>query len=119
MKGAAGTPGPEGTFSDSFTPTAGVYDLWYRVRVANHSGHIPEMVLTLVDMDAGSYVASATVRPDEARTTYSWVRVAPNLDLSKTHQMRFQTNIAAKLSTDWFVDEAALVPAGESMPPRA
>lgn len=117
-RAAAGTIGP-GAFGGRFMPAAGPYDIWYRVRVANSSGSTAEMLLALVDVDANKYMASATLRPNQIGTAYSWVMVASNVTPTNGHQMRFQTNIAARLSTDWFVDEAVMVSAGTRMPQSA
>src|SRR5207302_5240125 len=108
----AGTPGPEGAFGDSFTPSPGAYDIWYRVRVADSASTNPEMLLTLVDLDANTYTSVASFSPDQVGTAYRWMRVASNVTPVGNHSVRFQTNLAAKLSTDWYVDEAAMVPAG-------
>jgi hypothetical protein len=112
LRASAGTPQPEGAFGDSFTPTHGSYDIWFRVRVANNSGQTPEMLLTLVDVDANRYVASSTFRPNEVTTGYQWLLVGTNVTPEENHQMRFQTNITARLSTDWYVDAVSMVPAG-------
>jgi hypothetical protein len=115
-KASAGTPGPEGAFGASFIPTPGVYDIWYRVRVADNSVKTPEMLLTIVDIDASRYMSAASFSPNQVGTAYRWVLVASNVTPATNHPMRFQTNIAAQLSTDWYIDEAAMVPAGNLMP---
>jgi hypothetical protein len=116
LKASAGTPGPEGAFGDSFTPTPGVYDIWYRVRVADNVGKKPEMLLTVVDLAAGRYIGAASLSPNQVGTASRWILVASNITPITNHPMRFQTNIAAQLSTDWYIDEAAMVPAGTVMP---
>lgn len=115
VKAAMGTPGPEGVFGDAFAPAPGSYDLWYRVRVSNNPPAKPEMLLGLVDVDTGSYAAAEIIPPSEATTRYGWLQVDSNLTFVPGHRLRFQANIASRLSTDWFIDEAALVPAGTSM----
>jgi hypothetical protein len=114
-KAAAGTPGPEGAFDNAFIPAPGSYDIWYRVRVANNAGTTPEMLLGVVDQDAGRYVGSSTFRPNQVFIAYSWVLVASNVTPPANHKIRFQTNIAAHLSADWYVDKAVMVPAGTSL----
>jgi hypothetical protein len=111
-----GTIGP-GAFSRPFLPGAGPYDLWYRVRVANNLSTSAQMLLTLVDVDSNRYVASATFRPDQLANSYSWIRVAQNFTPTRGHQMRFQANITAKLTTDWYLDEAVMVLTGTRVPP--
>jgi hypothetical protein len=117
-RAAAGTIGP-GAFGGLFMPAAGPYDIWYRIRVANSSGGTAEMLLAVVDVDANRYAASTTLRPNQVGTAYSWILVASNITPTSGHQMRFQTNISARLSTDWYVDEAVMVSAGTPMPQSA
>jgi hypothetical protein len=111
-KAAVGTEGPEGAFDDGFVPARGAYDIWYRVRVANNAGQRPEIVLAVVDVEAGNYTAAATLRPNQVGTTYRWLLVASNVTPAPGHHVRFQTNIAARLSTDWYVDKAVMVATG-------
>jgi hypothetical protein len=85
--------------------------------VGDNSGKTPEMVLAVVDLDAGRYVASATLRPNQVRTSYTWVLVASGITPAAGHHARFQTNIASRLSTDWYLDQVLMVPAGTPVPP--
>jgi hypothetical protein len=105
-----------GAFGVAFVPAPGVYDIWYRVRVAKASGTSTEMTLTLTDVTSNRYVAAKTFRPNEAGTTYSWLLVAANVSPSPGDLMRFQTNAVVGLSTNWYVDVAAMVAAGSSVP---
>jgi hypothetical protein len=116
-KGAAGTQSPDGAYGDSFTPIPGAYDIWYRVRVAADSSTKPEMILTVVDLNAGEYWSSASFSPSQVGTTYRWMLVASNVTPVSNHALRFQVNVAAQMSTDWYIDEAAMVPASTPMPP--
>jgi hypothetical protein len=115
-KASSRTPGPEGAFGDSFIPTAGAYDIWYRARVADGSSRTPEMLLTVVDLQSNRYMGAASFSPSQVGTTYRWMLVASNVTPASNHTIRFQTNIATQLSTDWYIDQAALVPAGTPMP---
>jgi hypothetical protein len=105
-----------GAFGKAFVPATGTYDLWYRVRVANPTSGSAEMVLAVTDVTTNTYMAAKTYSPHEATTTYSWLLVAAGVQPTAGHLMRFQTNIAGRLSTAWFVDEAAMVPAGSPIP---
>lgn len=115
-RAAAGTPGPQGAFGTGFIPTPGSYDIWYRVRVASGSSTSGEMILGLVDLTANHYAATSTFRPNQATTSYTWLLVASGVELNQGDVVRFQTNIARRLTTDWYVDEALLVPAGSAAP---
>jgi hypothetical protein len=115
VKAAAGASGP-GAFGVGFVPTPGTYDIWYRVRVANSSSDKPQMIFALVDMDANRYIGSATFNPSQFKTTYTWVLVASDITPTPGNLMRFQTNISAKLTTDWYVDAALMIPAGSPSP---
>ena len=116
LRAAAGTPGPQGAYSDGFIPTPGSYDVWYHVRVANTSGATGEIVLGLVDVDAAQYAASQILRANDASTAYGWLQVASDLPLKQGHVVKFQTNIANRLTTDWYVDQAVMVAAGSPTP---
>lgn len=115
-KAAAGTPGPQGAFGGTFVPAPGAYDVWYRVRVAKWSDPTSQVVLGLVDVDASRYLAASTVPPIQFTDRYIWVLVASGVRPVGEDRIRFQTNITAKLSTDWYIDEAAMVPVGTPMP---
>lgn len=75
------------------------------------------MILTVVDLNAGDYWSSASFSPSQVGTTYRWMLVASNVMPVSNHALRFQVNVAAQLSTDWYIDEAAMVPAGTPLPP--
>jgi hypothetical protein len=107
-----GTTGPEGAFSTAFLPAPGAYDVWYRVRVTQSSGTKEEMTLGLVDSDVGQYLASVTLRPNQVGANYKWVLVGSNVTVPSGHLVKFQTNVVSRLSTDWYLDQAAVVPAG-------
>jgi hypothetical protein len=115
-KAAAGTLGPEGAFGGRFIPAPGAYDIWYRVRVAGNAGKTPEMVLGVVDEELGKYVGQAGVRPNQVGGGYRWMLVASNVTPTPGHRLKFQANIAAPLSTDWYLDKAVMVAAGTPMP---
>jgi len=115
-KVASGTQPPNGAFGTEFVPGPGIYDVWYRARVTSDTGTTPEIIFTLTDLTGQKYVASRTFAASEASTTYRWLPVASNVVPIEEHVVRFQINIQAKLSTDWFVDEAIMTPAGSPPP---
>jgi hypothetical protein len=110
------TGSSSGAFGTEFVPDPGSYDIWYRVRVTNNSGTAPQIILTLTDVSAYAYVASTTFKPSQANTVYSWLQVASNVTPTGGHRVRFQINTSGAPSTDWYVDEAIMVPAGSGLP---
>jgi hypothetical protein len=74
------------------------------------------MIFAVVDMDANRYIGSATFKPSQFKTTYTWVLIASDVTPTPGNLTRFQTNIPAKLSTDWYVDAALMIPAGSPPP---
>jgi hypothetical protein len=113
---SSGTAPQSGAFGMEFVPAPGSYDVWYRVKVNSNTATKREIILTVTDTTAGSYLASNTLAAYQASTSYAWLPVASNVVPTSGHLMRFQVNIANRLSTDWFVDEAIMVPAGSPPP---
>jgi hypothetical protein len=72
--------------------------------------------LTLTDVTANGYAGSNTFNPSQANTVYSWLQVASNVTPTGGHRVRFQINTSGALTTDWYVDEAIMVPAGSGLP---
>lgn len=119
---------PAGTHTETFTndifgtPAAvpqGNYDIWYHVRVADPAGSRAEMTLGLFDYTSFRWLGLSTFRPDEVGSQYAWIQVAANLSPTHDHRVvpiaQFSSHNSA-LSTDWFVDQAVLVPAGSAGP---
>jgi hypothetical protein len=102
-------------FGIGFLPTPGAYDLYYRLRVASAEGSTGEMTLSLLDATTGRYAAAATVKTSQIGTNYKWLLVVSNVIPPRGHLVKFQTNISGTLETEWFIDSAALVPAGSSV----
>jgi hypothetical protein len=111
-----GTRPPNGTYGDEFVPVPRTYDIWYRVRVSTAVSGPSEITLTLTDVTASKYMAAATFSADQANTTYSWLRIATNVIPTSGHSMRFQANVSATLTTDWYIDAAVMVPSGSPVP---
>lgn len=123
-KAASGTGSNQrDIFGNSLVPPAGAYDVWFHMRVTSSAGSTPEMTLGLWDDDggggAGAYTpgGSRTFSANQIPTTYTntgsnWVKANPTTPVVPTpgHRMRFRATTAATLGTDWFVDEAVLVP---------
>jgi hypothetical protein len=101
-------------------PNPGLYDVWFRVRVANPAEAKPEMTLGLWDGTARVWVASRSIAPNQAGASYSWIKAAAGVAPPSKHYVQFlatfTTQSGTTLSTDWFVDEAVLVPIGSPVP---
>jgi hypothetical protein len=113
---AKGTRPPNGAFGGDFMPALQAYDVWYRVRVTNPTSPSGELTLTLTDATASKYITATTFSPNAASTAYTWLRIASNVTPPSGHRVRFQINVAATLTTDWYIDAAAMVPAGSAAP---
>jgi len=114
-KAASGTAaGNADLFGTAFVPAPGVYDAWFRVRVTSAAGSAAEMTLGLWDATAGAFVAagSGTFAANQAATGYGWLRVTNAAGVLPTagHQVRWRAVTALALGTDWFIDEAVVLP---------
>lgn len=103
-------------WATSFIPTAGVYDVWVRLRVASVASSTSQMQIGLWDATSSAFVSSTTYAPNAAglSTSYVWVRVAASVTPTATHNMRVRAVTTATTTTDWFIDQSALVPIGTS-----
>lgn len=112
-KAASGTTaGNADTFGTSFVPAPGTYDVWFRVKVTSNVGSAAEMTLGLWDATSSAFVpsGSTTFNRTAMTTTYSWERAATAVTPTATHNMQFRAVTALTLGTDWFIDEAVLLP---------
>ena len=112
-KVASGTlSGNADTFGTAFVPAPGTYDVWFRVRVTTNVGSNAEMTLGLWDSTSAAFVpsGSTTFNRTAASTSYAWMRAATAVTPTAGHNMRFQAVTALTLGTDWFIDEAVMVP---------
>jgi hypothetical protein len=106
-------------FADAFTPVAGTYDVWYRVGVRSAAGAADEMVLGLWYDQNRNWVASTTYAPDKVATRYQWFKVATVTSPVPEHTYHFLASATLRVGTDWYVDEAVMLPAGSAFPPAA
>jgi hypothetical protein len=78
------------------------------------------MTLGLWDGTARVWVASRSIAPNQAGASYSWIKAAAGVAPPSKHYVQFlatfTTQSGTALSTDWFVDEAVLVPIGSPVP---
>ncbi len=96
----------------AWVPPAGKYDVWVRLRVASTASSTSQMQVGLWNSTDATFVASSTYAPNTAglSTSYVWVRVAQAITPTATKSMRFRATTTATTTTDWFFDQAALVP---------
>lgn len=110
-KAASGTlAGNDDKFGTAWSPAAGLYDVWFRIRVTTNVGSNAEMTLQVWDPTAGSAVVSTTFNRTSMFTTYTWIRVFQGVTLPAAHATQFRAVTALTLGTDWFIDEGVLVP---------
>lgn len=97
-------------FGTAFVPQAGTYDLWVRMRVTSAAGSSNEMQIGLWDSTSSAFVSSTTYKPNQVTTGYVLYRVCTAVTPTASHNMRFRAVTVATIGTDWWVDEAFLVP---------
>jgi len=98
------------TWGTAFVPDPGTYDVWFRVKVTSAAGGSDEMKLGLYNSTDSSFVSSTTYKPNQVTTSYAWYRAAAGVTPTATKSMRFRAETVATIGTDWFVDEAVLLP---------
>lgn len=110
-KAASGTAsGNADLFGTSYVPQVAQYDMWVRLKVTSAASSTAQMQIGLWDVTSAGFVASTTLAPNQASTSYVWIRVVANTFPTASHNMQFRAVTTATLGTDWFIDEAALVP---------
>jgi hypothetical protein len=80
-----------------------------------------EMTFGLWDGTARAWVASTSFAPNQASASYSWIKAAAGITPQSQHSVQFLATFNTQggpttLSTDWFVDEAVLMPIGSPPP---
>jgi hypothetical protein len=103
-------------FGDGFSPFAGTYDVWFRVRVRSQFGAAPEMILGLWDDKDRSWAASTTYAANQASTRYQWIKVAKGVSPKDGHTYHFLAAATLRVGTDWYIDEALMDPSGSAAP---
>lgn len=97
-------------FGTAFVPAPGTYDVYFRVKVTSAAGAAAEMTLGLWNSTDSVFVSSTTYRANQVTTGYVWYKVAAAVTPTATKSMRFRAVTALTLGTDWFIDEAVMVP---------
>jgi hypothetical protein len=98
---------------------AGTYDVWYRARVGDNAGGSPEMTLGVFDLTTQSWIGGTTYRESTLRSSYGWVKAATGMVQRSGDRLVFGAEFdtrAGQLRTDWFIDEAVILPAGAPAP---
>ncbi|HUZ30251.1 MAG TPA: hypothetical protein VMU90_13460, partial [Solirubrobacteraceae bacterium] len=105
-------------FGTPMTAPAGTFDVWFRMRAAGTTGRAPEISLGLFDTTAWAWVGGSRYSPSQAGNTYQWVRATTGAAPIPGHQLAFvsEFNSHSPATTDWFVDEAVMLPAGSPPP---
>lgn len=103
-------------FGSPHVPDPGAYDVWFRVRVKTPSGLTPEMTLGLWDV-AGGWVGSNVYQANQLGADYRWVKVATDVTPVPGNSVVFLASFQGSLGTDWYVDEAVMLPTGKAYPP--
>jgi hypothetical protein len=119
-KAASGTvAGNADLFGTAFVPPPGAYDVWFHMRVTSGAGSQKEMTLGLWDTSIAAYVPGgfSTFSANQIPSGYTsnatnWVKANITTPIVPTpgHRMQFRAVTTLTLGTDWFVDEAVLVP---------
>jgi len=111
------------TWKDDFFGTpmvapAGAFDVWFRMKAASTTGSASEISLGLFDTTAWTWVGGSRYSPSQAGSTYRWVRAATGAVPIPGDQLAFvsEFNSHRPATTDWFVDEAVMLPAGAPPP---
>lgn len=105
----------------AFVPTAGVYDLWIRLRLTSLASSTVQMQFGLWNSTDSVFVPSGSVTwaPNNGNlaggTSYIWVKVAAGVTPTATKSMRVRAVTTATLTTDWFFDQSALIPSRSSV----
>jgi hypothetical protein len=101
-------------FGTPWVPPPGSYNIFVRVRVTSVAGATPEMTLGVLDTVTSTFVAggAATFAANQVSTSYVWLQVTggSSMQLPAGHSLVFLANVSSTLGTDWFIDEAVLVP---------
>jgi hypothetical protein len=110
LHGYQSAPYTNDIFGMPTVPQSGAYDVWFRVKVKSSSGAAAEMTVGLWDDDKQMWLSSTPLEAAEVGTTYAWVEVAARVTPTPGHSVHFLVSFFRKLATDWYVDEAAMIP---------
>jgi hypothetical protein len=70
------------------------------------------MTLGLWDVDAADWASSPKLKARQSGNTYSWIKVAAGIIPAPNHHVQFLATLEGTPGVDWYIDEAALLPAG-------
>jgi hypothetical protein len=97
-------------FGGHIAPIPRAYDVWYRVRVTDAKRATTEMTMGVWDNQAQAWLASPRYSANQISTSYTWIRVAAGVTTVPRHTIHFLASFTYRLGTDWYVDEAVMVP---------
>lgn len=116
---AAGTSsGSQNTFGTPFSLPAASYDVWFRIKTSSGSSTAPEVTLGLWDDTAATLAGGEAFRPGQIANTYAWVKVAANTVPTEGHFFQYQARVISSSTSDWYIDEALVAPAGSTIDPN-
>jgi hypothetical protein len=99
-------------FGTSWTPPAGTYEVWWRVRNSGAATNASE--INCAQLIGGSFAAPSLVlgSAQGSMPAYKWLQAAATVTLtgSQTYQFRMTNAAFSTASVDWYIDEAVLVP---------
>ena len=102
------------TWGTAFVPAAGVYDAWVRIKLTSLASATVQMQIGAWNSTDSVFFSSVTWAPTNAAlvggTAYIWVRVAAAFTPTAGKSLRFRAVTTATTTTDWFIDQSALVP---------
>jgi hypothetical protein len=102
--------GNANTFGAAWIPPSGAYSIYFRIRVASNASALSQMQLGLWDVNSSVFLGSNTYSPSFFGTSYAGVLTLSSISLTVGRLVQFRAQTTATLATDWFIDEAILVP---------
>ena len=110
---SGGLTGNADLFGTAFQPPAGTYLVAFRVKVTANTSTTTQMSFQWWDSTAGSAIATTGtgMAPTSFTTGYQWYLVTPTPTAAPAgHNVQFRCVSTATATTDWFVDQACLIP---------
>lgn len=86
---------------------AGNYDVWFRMKVTAQNSAVAQFTGGIYGNGVSYF---STFSPNQLTTSYAWYKVISDRALNGTQANNFFVSTAATATTDWFVDEAIIVP---------
>jgi hypothetical protein len=74
------------------------------------------MILGLWDDKTNGWVVGTSYSSDQLSTRYQWIKVASGISPDPGHTYHFLAAATYRVGTDWYIDEALMVPSGSGTP---